>query len=235
MTLKKTSSLLSLMAIGMISVAGCQSNDTGHVPLEYFSGTTLDRNAIQVVEKKRYLEVNMDARDQQLRLTEIAKIKDFLADYNESGHGPLVISLPKYAENEELAVTAAVEARQLAWEAGIEYSQIMGAAYDARGRATTPLLMAFKSFEAKAPDCPSLSEIDFTNAISNSDLPTLGCAVRTNMAAMIAEPADLFGDRELSEGDLIRRERQLALWRDGQATASQRGDGESGAISAAVN
>ena len=48
-------------------------------------------------------------------------------------------------------------------------------------------------------------------------------------------PADLLGDRPLDEGDLARRTAQLALYRAGEATGAARGEGESGAISSAVN
>ncbi|MDG1826299.1 MAG: CpaD family pilus assembly lipoprotein [Henriciella sp.] len=232
----KHTSVFAILGIGLLTIAGCQSNKApSNVPVEYFQGVSLDRNDIGVREKTEYLEVNLDPRDSQLRLGEVAKIRGFLADYNASGHGPLVMSMPKGAINPQLAVGAAVEARELAWEAGIEYEEILGAAYDARNRRNAPLIMAFKSYEAVAPDCPQLGEIDFSNAISNSDLPTLGCAVRTNMAAMIAEPADLFGDRVLDARDLERRNVQLEAWRQGATTAAARDATESGAISSAIN
>lgn len=232
----KHTSVFAILGIGLLTIAGCQSNKApSNVPVEYFQGVSLDRNDIGVREKTEYLEVNLDPRDSQLRLGEVAKIRGFLADYNANGHGPLVMSMPKGAINPQLAVGAAVEARELAWEAGIEYEEILGAAYDARNRRNAPLIMAFKSYEAVAPDCPQLGEIDFSNAISNSDLPTLGCAVRTNMAAMIAEPADLFGDRVLDARDLERRNVQLEAWRQGATTAAARDATESGAISSAIN
>ncbi|MEL7231873.1 MAG: CpaD family pilus assembly lipoprotein, partial [Pseudomonadota bacterium] len=137
--------------------------------------------------------------------------------------------------NPSLAVKATAEARDLAWNAGVEYDQIAGSAYEGGGSANAPLILAFQSFETVAPECPQLSTINFTDARSNNDLPTLGCAVRTNMAAMIAEPSDLFAERELEEGDITRRTVQLGAWREGAQTGAQRGDQESGAVSNAVN
>jgi pilus assembly protein CpaD len=95
--------------------------------------------------------------------------------------------------------------------------------------------MAFKTYKAVAPKCPSLAQLDVTNAVSNSDLPSLGCAVRTNMAAMIAEPSDLLGNRDLDEVDLNRRSAQLELWRNGETTAAVRTEAESAVVSNAVN
>lgn len=217
-------------------LAGCQSNGSaGHVPAEYFTGTTLDRNPIGVTQHTEYLEVQMDERDTQLRISELMKVRDFLDTYTDVGHGPLVISMPHNASNPQLAVGAVAELRQLAWEAGVGYEHLLGASYDTSGRATTPIIMAFKTYKAVAPKCTSLAQIDVTNAVSNSDLPSLGCAVRTNMAAMIAEPSDLLGGRDLDAGDLDRRSRQLEMWRNGETTAAVRTDAESAIVSTAVN
>lgn len=228
--------LLSAVAGSLMVLTGCQSGSgSSNVPIENFYGTPLDRHEIGVKQHKEYLEVNLDSRDTQLRISEVMKVRSFVDKYADVGHGPLVISMPKSAQNPQLAVGAVAEIREFAWEAGINYESILGAAYNADGRSQTPVVMAFNTYKTVAPDCPSLADIDMANAVSNSVLPTHGCAVRTNMAAMIAEPADLLGERELTEGHLARQQFQLDLWLQGQPTPSTRGDGESTAISNAVN
>lgn len=228
--------LIGAALSGAMMIAGCQSNGSaGHAPAEYYTGTTLDRNAIGVKQHTEYLEVRLDDRDTQLRVSELMKVRDFLDAYTDVGHGPLVISMPHDATNPQLAVGAVAELRQLAWEAGVGYESLLGAAYNSNGRTTTPIIMAFKTYKAIAPKCTSLAQLDVSNAVSNSDLPSLGCAVRTNMAAMIAEPSDLLGSRDLDEGDLDRRSRQLELWRNGESSAAVRTDAESAVVSTAVN
>jgi len=228
--------LLTAAFAGLALIAGCQSNDNtpAHLTAQMYHGTLLDRHEIGVTQHKEYLEVQLDARDAQLRISEVMKVRDFLHQYVDVGHGPLIISMPQSAENPQLAVGAVAEIREFAWEAGIGYEAMLGAAYDASVREQTPIVMAFKTYKAVAPQCKSLAQIDMANAETNTDLPTLGCAVRTNMAAMIAEPADLLGQRDLSEGDLLRRSTQLDLWRQGQPTPAARADSETTAISTAV-
>ncbi|MEL6694195.1 MAG: CpaD family pilus assembly lipoprotein [Pseudomonadota bacterium] len=233
---KKT--LLSFGAIlsSAAFVVACQSSGPpNNIPAEYFTGTALDRHEIGVRQHTEYLEVALDPRDTQLRVSEVMKVRSFLDQYTDVGHGPIVISMPKHAENPQLAVGAVSEIREFAWEAGVSYDQMLGAAYDASRRDSSPIVMAFKTYKAVAPKCQSLAEVDISNMSSNNDLPTLGCSVRTNMAAMIAEPADLLGGRELSEGDKIRRGTQLRLWQTGEPTAAARTDSDSGAVSSVVN
>lgn len=228
--------LLAVCTMPVLLVA-CQGNGqpNQHVPFEYYESSVLQRNQATAVEQTQYLEVNLNPQDSQLRQTEIAKIRGFISAYSDKGHGPLVMSLPKGVVNPQLAVSAAAEARELAWEGGIEYGEIQGSAYDARGRQNAPLIMAFKSYKALAPHCPSKAFVDYADTQSNNDQPSLGCSVRTNLAAMIADPADLFGERDLAAGDPIRRENQLTGYREGTATGAERTDAESGAISTAVN
>ncbi len=235
--MKAKTIVISAVAGGVFALTGCQSVGDGpnQVPVSDFYGTPLDRYEIGVKERREYLEVKLDPRDTQLRISEVMKVRAFLDKYADKGHGPLVISMPKRAEAPQLAVGAVSEIREFAWEAGINYEQMLGAAYDASGKSSTPIVMAFKSYEAIAPDCPNLSQVDIANSDSNSEMQTFGCAVRTNMAAMIAEPADLFGERQLEDGMAARQQYQLDLWLQGQPTPSSRGEGETTAISNAVN
>lgn len=218
-----------------LALGACQSNlRSADVPESYYETTTLERNQATARATTQYLEVALNPADSQLRLGEIAKIKSFVAAYDDRGYGPLVMSLPKGVANPQLAVSAAAQAREMAWEAGIEYEQISGSAYDANGRPDAPLILAFKAYEAVAPDCPSLAAIDFADVRSNNDLPTLGCAVRANFAAMIADPGDLLGQREIEGGDIPRRDAQLEAFRAGEVTGAARGGDEDGSISTAV-
>ena len=222
-------------ALGMLGATGCAYTPGKPVPLEYLEGTPLDRNPITVSKKTEYLEVILNPSDSQLRTTDRDLIRGFVAGYVEKGHGPLIMSMPQGSPNPQLSVQAVAEAREIAWEYGVEYKEILGSAYDARSTgAGAPLVLAYTAFRANAPECGSLADHDFSDASSNNELPTLGCAVRTNMAAMIADPADLFGERELEEGDNDRRSTVLGLYRQGQPTGAQRSDDENGAVSTAV-
>lgn len=222
-------------AIGLASTTGCASNSGPAVPVEYLEGTALDRHDITVSEKTEYLEIVLNPSDTQLRITDKNKIRSFVQGYVESGHGPLIMSMPQGSPNPQLSVQAVAEAREIAWEYGVDYEQIAGGAYDARSKGSgAPLVLAYTAFKANAPDCLSLATQDFSDATSNNELETFGCSIRANMAAMIADPADLFGERELDEGDIDRQGVVLGKYRAGEPTGSTRTDDEDGSIATAV-
>lgn len=231
--LKPVASLIAA-GIGLSVLTGCASVAPTSVPKSYLEGTALDRNAIGVEKKTEFLEVAIHPEASELSLADKARISDFVAAYRDHGHGPLILSLPASSANPQLAVAAVAEARAIAYEKGVSYQEIAGTNHGAGSDVSEPMIMAFQSYDAIAPACPSLATVDFSNMTSNNELPTLGCSLRANQAAMIADPADLLGTRALDQGDPVRRGIILDKFRQGEATASTRTTDESGTVSQAV-
>lgn len=232
---KVTISPMTLVAgIGFLALVGCASHAPTAVPDSYLQGTPLDRNAINVAKRTEFLEINISPEASQLSLSDKARISNFVGAYRNAGHGPLIMSLPESTANPQLAVAAVVEARAIAWENGVSYEEISGTSHGAGSDVSVPLILAYQGYEAIAPDCPSLAAFDMADISSNNEMPTLGCSVRSNLAAMIADPADLLGQRPLDEGDGVRRSIILSKFREGEVTSADRGDNESGTVSQAV-
>lgn len=231
--LKPTVSLIAA-GIGLSALAGCSSVAPSNVPDTYLQGTVLDRNPIGVAKHTEFLEIDIHPEASELSLADKAGIYDFVAAYRDHGHGPLIMSLPESTANPQLAVEAVAEARAIAYENGVQYDEIAGTAHGAGSDVVEPMILAFQSYEAIAPDCPSLASVNFSDISSNNELPTLGCAVRSNQAAMIADPADLLGTRALGQGDPLRRAVILEKFRQGESTGSNRSSSESGTVSQAV-
>lgn len=223
---------LSLLGAGTL-IAGCASTED-NVPVSYVANTPLERNQIGVAENTAFLEIPVRATRTRLSLDDRAQIAAFFREFKRVGSGPLVMSLPSGGVNAQSAVRALAEAREIAYELGVDYTEIAGGNYPANGRQDAPLVFAFTTYEAIAPDCPTLASVDVSDTRSNNELPTLGCAVRTNMAAMIAEPGDLLGTRPLGEGDVNRRQLQTEQYRRGETTAASRTEDERGDVSSAV-
>lgn len=231
---KKLPVFITLSA-GLAALGACSSGPSGAVPASYLHGTALDRHEISVVKRTEFLEVAIDAHASELSNEERSRIRSFVDTYTRRGHGPLVLSMPQASANPQLAVAAAAEARAIAWELGVEYDEIAGTAHGAGSAVSEPLILAYQIYDAIPPNCAQKSSVDFSNVDSNNNQPTLGCSVRTNLAAMIADPADLLGQRPLDRADALRREVILEKFRQGESTASVRAPQESGAVSTAIN
>ena len=223
------------VAVSGLALAACASDGASHIPESYLHGSSLDRYDLTAQATTEMIEINLQPGDSQLRRDEINKLKAFLATYTTNGDGPLMLSIPTGQINEQLVISAAAEIRDISWQAGVEYEQIDGSAYISGDDLDAPILVAFRRYLVVQPDCPTWATVDMTDGVSNNDAPTLGCSVRTNMAAMIAHPADLLGERALDGSDSTRRQFQFERWRGGEQTGANRSEDESGAVSAAVN
>jgi len=219
---------LSVSALAILGLAACGSIQKSAVPVELVNENLFERLEIDVVQTAETLEIPLNQAASQLTLADKHLIKEFVRSYNEYGHGPMVMLLPENTPNQQFAVGAVAEARAIAFENGVEYEEIAG------GSKFGPypiMTLTFQAFDAVAPECKGFGEVDISATRSNNDLPNLGCSVRTNLAAMIVDPADFLGQRELDPGDTLRRHLVFDRFRNGEATGSQRNAGESGAIS----
>jgi pilus assembly protein CpaD len=84
-----------------------------------------------------------------------------------------------------------------------------------------------------APDCETAWN-DMARARPNQTWPRFGCATANNLANMVADPRDLVAPRTMDAPDSGRRQTVLDNYRQGENTASQRSDRESGAVSSSV-
>lgn len=228
----KKSAMVAAAGLGASVLAGCASHAPTSVPPSYLQSNALDRHEIGVEKRTEFLEVGLHAEASQLSMADRKRIEAFVGAYRRSGHGPLIMSMPTSTVNPQLAVAAVAEARAIAFENGVSYDEIAGSTHG--DVVNEPMIIAFQMYDVVKPDCESQAAYDFADASSNNELPSLGCAVRTNMAAMIADPADLLGQRPLGEGDPVRRGVILAKFREGESTGSTRESSESGAVSDAV-
>jgi pilus assembly protein CpaD len=235
MTISSKSRSILVLGASLLSLGACASHAPTAVSAEYLQGTALSRNDVGVAKRTEFLEIALSPQASELSDGDRSRIRSFVGLYAQRGHGPLVMSLPEASANPQLAVTAIAEARSIAWEKGVQYDEISGTSHGAGEAYAQPLILAFQVYDAVAPECAAKSEHDFGDVASNNNLPTLGCSVRTNLAAMIADPADLLGNRPLGPGDAIRREIILEKFRKGETTAAERSQQESGAVSQVVN
>lgn len=103
----------------------------------------------------------------------------------------------------------------------------------APGAPDAPVVVSFLRYQAHVADCASTWD-DLTSTGSNRPTTSFGCTVTANLAAMIADPADLAAPHPMDPGDAARRAVVLGRYRQGQVTSSARDDQAVGTISNAV-
>ena len=110
-------------------------------------------------------------------------------------------------------------------ELGVSPERIRLGGYDAGQRIGAPIAVGFKSYKAQGPSVrPRLERLHRQprQDVNNN----FGCATTANMAAMIANPADLLAPRQTDPADAGRRETILGKYRQGRRPRRQGSSGQ---------
>ncbi|MEM7768583.1 MAG: CpaD family pilus assembly protein [Pseudomonadota bacterium] len=222
----KRNLLFTASLASVLLVVACESGTNANVPSNIaLEGTPLDRHPIGVEPATEVLEIDLNSEYPTLRIADRQRIEAFVNAYRDRGFGDLRMVLPENSATPTLAVEAVKEAREIAWTRGIAWEAIDGSAYDAQG-TNAPLILAFDVYNAVAPECRSLAAYDLADMTSNNELQNFGCTVKFNIAQMIADPADLLGQRPLDRRDNGRLSIIMEAYRQGEDTAASTGNEE---------
>lgn len=218
---------LRLLALGAAAgLAGCGFNGAEHAQF-----TAQQTHPITVEADVATLNVGVVPGQPGVTPSDRAQIEAFAASYRQRGHGPLTISTPSGSPNAGAATVALSDVRDLLKENGVTAGDLAYTPYRASGGdASAPLILSFKRYVARPTACGNWSQDAAFNP-SNGILPNHGCATQNNLAAMVANPADLLGPRTMGPADPGRRNTVLEKYRAGEPTATERNQQDSGAVS----
>ncbi|MEZ5937208.1 MAG: CpaD family pilus assembly protein [Hyphomonadaceae bacterium] len=218
----------SLAAVSMIALGACAQSDKD---IYFASGAAREMTAREVTA-----ELRLDTASGGDRLADVQRdaVRMFAAAYSEEGHGPLVITRPSSGPNDVASLRSSADARAVLLSEGLDHTLIVEGAYDAAGAQGAPLLLSYQTWEAGVVGCPTAASVQLSDASSNDANRTFGCAVSTNLAAMLANPADAVRMTEMTPGDAGRRMVVFEKYRAGEKTGAKRDSAASGAISQSI-
>lgn len=195
-----------------------------------------DRARLQMraAEVTAELKVDTIVSGEKLGDSERSAVKMFAESYQHEGHGKVIISRPSAGPDDVAGLRAAADARSVLLADGVDAANITDGPYDANGARSAPLVITYKTWEARVPGCPDVAHYDISWTGTNAALPSFGCAVAADLAAQIADAGDLVGNHDMDPSDTRRRTIQLTKYRNGEQTGAARNQDASGAISKAV-
>ena len=139
------------------------------------------------------------------------RLAEFVDDFLRSGGGVLEVAVPE-AVGRDAAVAQASLVRDAAVRRGARpYEVQMRLTDDPLG---APLVVSYQRYAAQGPACGDFSH-DAANS-RNAAHPNHGCAYQNNLAAMVANPADLLQQRGETPPDAVRRSVVLESYRAGR-------------------
>lgn len=201
-------SVLALVAAGLL--AGCAKRDSitvGSVPDDYRTN-----HPIVIGEKEEVLDLPVGASDRGMTGQQKASLDGFLAGYDKSAAPVLRIMTPTGSANDVAASYAASDFARFARANGIPASRVMISSYQAgSGDISAPVRVAFTAMKAQTGKCGRWPD-DILKNEENKHYADFGCSYQNNLAAQIANPADLLGPRKPAPIDATKRGNAIGDW-----------------------
>jgi pilus assembly protein CpaD len=210
---------LVLAAAAFAIISGCAKRDSitvGTIPDDYRTN-----HPIVIAEKEETLDLPVGTSDRGATASQRASLEGFLAGYDKSAAPVLNIVAPSGSANDVAAADAAHDFAHIARKNGVPESRIMIASYRASPEeVNAPVRVSFSAMRAQTDKCGRWPE-DILQTSENKHYANFGCSYQNNVAAQIANPADLLGPRKQSPIDAANRETVIGDYQAGESDFDQ--------------
>jgi pilus assembly protein CpaD len=193
------------------SLAGCAKRDSitvGAIPDDY--RTT---HPIVIAEKNQKIDLPVGAGDRGMTGAQRDALLGFLDGYDKSAAPTLTIQVPSGSANEVAATAAGRDFARLAVASGIRRNRIVVVSYQAGSSETSaPVRVSFIAVRAQTDKCGRWPG-DLFETSENKHYADYGCSSQNNLAAQLANPADLLGPRKSTDIDAENRGAVIDVYR----------------------
>lgn len=208
---------------GAALVCGCNTDRpiTGapDVPYDYRL-----RHPISITEKDRALRVFIGVNRGTLTPAQSAEVLAFAQSWREEATGGVIIDVPVGTANEASSAAATHEIESIIAASGVPPASIAVRSYRVTLRTLAPVRITYPRMAAQAGPCGLWPEDigPSMNPDYNENQPpwNYGCATQRNLAAMVADPADLVQPRGETPVYTMRRTTVMEKYRAGQSTGT---------------
>jgi pilus assembly protein CpaD len=194
--------VLAVFAIALLSGCTMHQRDSvivGSVPDDYRTN-----HPIVISERAEVLDIPVGIGQDGMTNAQRTSIEGFLANYDKSAAPAITIMVPSGSANEVVAGYVAGELAHVIVKNGIPDYKIVTAAYAADPNVAAPIRITYAAMRASVGKCGRWPG-DLMDHAENRHYANFGCSYQNNLAAQIANPADLLGPRQPGEIDATRR------------------------------
>lgn len=211
-----------------LALPGCKTDDNRGQVAGWALVDPAQRHPIIVSQQPQTMSLRVPRGSSGLAPQQRAELLAFAdrSRASDAGNSRLIIAAPSGSGNEVAAMGAVDEIRTLLSERGFPESSIQVEAYSQEGGGQEPpIKVSYMRYVAEGPECGKWPENLAYNP-NNLPHPNLGCANQHNLAAMVANPADLLGPRTPSQRSSERRDAVWDKYVKGDISATKKSDDE---------
>jgi len=196
-----------LTVIAAAALSGCARRDSivvGSVPDDYRTN-----HPIVLAEQEEKIDLPVGVGDRAMSRIQRAALEGYLAHYDASTGAPVTILYPAGSANAVAASLVAADIARHVHRRGVAAGHVVSMPYEAGApEASPPIRVSYRRMKASTGQCGRWPD-DLLKTTENKHYANFGCASQNNLAAQMANPADLLGPR--APGDIDAENRESAL------------------------
>jgi len=225
-SMRRAGTLLALAVAGF-ALAGCKADLAGDPVAGFTLVDPAQRHPIIVSQEPETMLIHVPRSAQGLSPRQRADLLAFAdrSRASDAGNSRLVIAAPGGAQNEVASMYAVGQIRRLLSDNGFAESTIAVEAYHDDASREPPIRVSYLRYVAQAPECNSWPS-NLAYEPQNLPYPNMGCATQRNLAANIANPADLLGPRTETNRAGERRDAVWDKYVQGESTVAKKTEDE---------
>lgn len=194
----------ALAVLAGVLLGGCAQRDSivvGSIPDDYRTN-----HPIVIGEKEQVVDIPVGIGDRGMTHMQRVALQGFLANYDRTAAPVVTIFVPVGAPNSLAAREVGRDFARFASAGGVPAGRILISSYQPPvADVTAPIRVSYLQMRAYTTPCGHWPE-DLADTTANKHYANFGCAYQNNLAAQVANPADLLGPRQPTEIDAQRRE-----------------------------
>ncbi len=191
-----------------LALAGCAN--THHVTVGATPDDYRTNHPITIQEREKTADIPVSRNDKKLSLTQRSIVQNAVDGYRRQGSGMVFILLPEGSANQSAAYQISMDIAKVLRQGGVLASNIATQSYQVNNQQiSAPVRISYYAMTAGTGPCGRWPD-DMLNTAENKHYANFGCASQANLAAQVANPADLLGPRATAPLSGTRNDRVLS-------------------------
>ena len=204
---KKVSIKSAMLVLSVALLAGCANRQ--HVTVGALPDDYRTNHPITIAEREQVTDIPVGSADSRLNTMQRGIVQKAVANYRYNGSGMVYVLVPAGAANQAAAYRLSTEISAALRKGGSKQTNIAIENYPVPSPdAAAPIRISYYAMTAGTTPCGRWPD-DIATTPENKHYANFGCSMQNNLAAQVANPADLLGPRASSPIDSDRTTERL--------------------------
>ena len=206
-----------ILAVTAFTLAGCAGHSKNHFTVGSVPSNYKKNHPIIVDEQEQVLDIPIASSAYALPIASASAVQGFAHAFSTSASRTITVLVPTGSPNESAARKVSADVVETLKKTGIPIHRIRTTGYHAAQHGSAaPIRLSYNAIKASVSGCGKWpDDLVADKGSENKNYHNFGCGSQSNLASMVANPADLLGPRGSSSIDASRRTTAIEDYRSG--------------------